>query len=349
MSSIHPDAKICPACLLQQKTSAIESFGKILKWLGGIAAVISLIIGVSQVSTLVQSWSERKQAVEELVRASYLRNLTGDYHAAWKLMENALELDPSSALARKKQVFLAMKWVRNWRSHLKKSNGYDEEEIEQIIRSILMVLYRGAVTGSKAMSANAQAHIGYAGFILPKEHRSYRIDPMTEYKLALEKNPNCFYAHAFIGQLILDNHGSNICKTEALDKALQHFSTALAAGKERHYIQKIKFNSLLSCRSTAIREANSSRLKGEHLEIDIRKRLIKLYKPLWHMNDPSGNMKKEIEDILNALSPKELLDTYVWLNIGVEHKNSKDKHTYSKSDHRVIMIRLKENLENKSL
>ncbi len=346
LGPIHPDAKICPACLSPQTTSIYASAGNILKWFGGIAAVVSLIIGVTQVSSIVQSWSEKRQAVEELVQASYLRDKAGDYQAAWQLMEDALKLDPSSALARKKQVFLAMKWLR----YLNRGFGFsDDKKKDLVIKTILPVLYRGAVIKDSTLAADTLAHIGLAGFIQGTKQRIYRINPLTQYEQALDKDPANVYGHTFIGQWIIYKQRREECEQETLDKALHHFSAALATGKDHHYVQEAKFTSLLDCdvlgKTIAIREANSIRLKESLLDLDIRLDLIKLYKPLWYMGDQSVRWKKEIESLLGALSPKELFDTYVWLNLGVDYENTYPSG-YNKADHRVIMIRLKKILEN---
>ncbi len=345
-SPIHPDARICPACLSPQKKSAFASVRDILKWVGGIAAVISLIIGVNQVSNLVRSWSERREAVEELVQASNLRDRVGDFQAAWQLIEDALELDPSSALARKKQVFLAMKWLR----HISFRN-INKKEAELVGNFLLPVLYRGAVSKDRTFSADILAHIGLAGFIQRKKQQIYRINPLTHYEMALEKDPANVYAHTLMGEWIFYTKGQKGCEQETLDRALQHFSAALATNKEHAYVQEAKFASLLSCdirgKTMAIREANSMRLKKIPLDLDIRLDLIKLYRPLYYMGDKDGRNKKEIDSLLAALSPQELMDTYVWLNQGVDYEET-SPYNYSKSDHRVIMIRLKKILEESS-
>jgi len=346
ISPIHPDAIICPACLSPQKKSSFESARDILKWIGGIAAVVSLIIGVTKVSNLVQSWSERRQAVEELVEASYLRETTADFQAAWGLMEDALKLDPSSALARKKQVFLAMKWLR--------SIGFrslDDKEAKLVGNLLLPVLYRGAVSKDNTFSADILAHIGLAGYIERKELRIYRINPLTHYKLALEKDSANVYGHTLMGKWIIYTQKQKECEQETLDKALHHFSAAMATKKEHDYVQKAQFASLRSCgipgKTIALKEANSMRLKKAPLALDIRLSLIKLYRPLYYMGDPSGRSKKEIDSLLAALSPRDLMDTYMWLNQGVDYENTYPSG-YRKSDHRVIMIRLEKNLEKSS-
>jgi hypothetical protein len=109
---IHAEAKLCPHCRSSQQPNPWKRVADGLKWIGGIAAVISLIIGVTQVNKILTNWREKKGAVSELVEATKIRKASNDYEGAWNLILEALKLDPASEAARDVQVQLAMEWVR---------------------------------------------------------------------------------------------------------------------------------------------------------------------------------------------------------------------------------------------
>ncbi len=86
---------------------------QVLKWMGGITVVISLVLGTVQINGLYSDWQERKVAVSQLIEAAALQTDASDYKGAWKLIDEALNLNPSSLSARQQQMTIAMVWLRN--------------------------------------------------------------------------------------------------------------------------------------------------------------------------------------------------------------------------------------------
>ena len=67
--AIHAEARLCPHCRSPQKVRKWQAAGSFLKWVGGITAVISLVIGTYRINELYQSWRERAETVQEFLRA----------------------------------------------------------------------------------------------------------------------------------------------------------------------------------------------------------------------------------------------------------------------------------------
>src|SRR5512132_797477 len=110
--SIHAEARLCPHCGSAQAPARWTMIGASLKWVGGITAVISLVLATWQLRDLVQATREKVETVVELVRAADLQQAAGNYESALALIDDAMKLDPSSRKARALQVTIAMAKVR---------------------------------------------------------------------------------------------------------------------------------------------------------------------------------------------------------------------------------------------
>ena len=120
--NILPDALICPKCRSRQNPQRLATLLSFVKWIGGVTAVISLIIGVKQISGIVKDWKERDDAVRQIIVASNLLVETRDYQLSWKIAKKAITIAPGSQKAFNQQVDIAMAWLRDiWRHKNKKT------------------------------------------------------------------------------------------------------------------------------------------------------------------------------------------------------------------------------------
>ncbi|MCP4672307.1 MAG: hypothetical protein GY857_13495, partial [Desulfobacula sp.] len=111
--NIMPDALICPRCRSAQAPQRWMAFFSILKWIGGVTAIISLIVGVRQVGGIVKDWKERDEAVHQVVMASSMLLEMKDYKSAWEIVKKATTIAPSSQKAFNQQVDVAIVWLRD--------------------------------------------------------------------------------------------------------------------------------------------------------------------------------------------------------------------------------------------
>jgi hypothetical protein len=152
------NARMCPHCRTPQSRSIIGNLGSVMKWIGGITAVLTLIIASIQLNRIIEGTLERKESVEELVRACDLLAENSDYEGAFHLLDQALELSPASRPARERQVKISMQYVRKYLLKPKK------EKLE-LLDSVIPVLRRGGVHKDPNMAASAVAHLSWANYL----------------------------------------------------------------------------------------------------------------------------------------------------------------------------------------
>ena len=119
---IQPGARICPHCHSHQSAQRWKGIGTFLKWVGAITAVISLVVGVRQLNNIYREWSDRKASIEQFVKAADFQLDLMDYPGAWQIIQDCLAVDAMSPKALKKQVQVAMAWIRDPGRHKEKNN-----------------------------------------------------------------------------------------------------------------------------------------------------------------------------------------------------------------------------------
>jgi hypothetical protein len=312
---IQPDAKICPHCHSSQYKSRLKKAGDLLKWIGGIAAIVSLVIGMSRINNIFQNWRERNEAVSELVQAAEMQKETGDYPGAWRLLDEALKLELGSKLAREKQVRLAMIWLRNVRTE-------GSASFKDIVDKLLPALYRGATSANERTAADVFAHLGWANYLQHREGMTW-LDVDAQFQRALELDPENVYAHVMWGYWMLWPGNRQKYEDSNLNSAREHFATALKSGQQRAFIRNMQFNGLFNASGVDVGVASGVDLGGDGINIknEIRKqhetikyahryRVIKTYTDLLYTSDYAQELSRKL---MAALPPKDLLETFRWL------------------------------------
>ena len=82
-----------------------------LKLIGAVTALISLVLGASQVVKVVGESRERRRQVAELQRVASEQQKSGDYAAAWATLTEASKIDGQAV--RTAQEDVAMAWLRD--------------------------------------------------------------------------------------------------------------------------------------------------------------------------------------------------------------------------------------------
>ncbi|MGD8522705.1 MAG: RING finger protein [Desulfobacterales bacterium] len=340
---IHAEAKLCPHCRSPQQPNPWKRVADGLKWIGGIAAVISLIIGVTQVNKILTNWKEKKGAVAELVEATKIRQASNDHEGAWNLIQEALELDPASEAARDVQVQLAMEWVRKTRIYWWIAPD-ERNEILKNIERLLPSLYRGAANKNTTPAADAMAHIGWADWIRQRAEM-HHLNVRRQFERALEIDPQNMYANVMMGYwLVSKNNQKN--RQEKIDKAMKHFDIALKSNRDRDYVRYWQFQTLLigdrEGEKLALQLANNLRKNQEDLNWSACREMLDFYRRLWSWQE-NPHTEKTLKFFLSSLPPAELLATYLWLNRKVDYeKNIRVLASYNIFIHKSIIARLTE-------
>ena len=275
---------------IQDQTSGSgKKLERLLKWVGGVTAVISLILGLYQVTQLVSSNRERQRHIAELLAIGKEQQGAGDYPAAWASFERALNsadeggqiakltgrLDAERRQIREAQEDLAMMWLEN----IRVAEG---QKFSDIVDKLVPVLDRGIASATGVRKADLLAHVGWAYFLKTKDG-SGNTNPEQYYRQALEIDPANPYAHAHWGHWILWKGGN-------LEEAKRHFSAAVASGRALPYVRTIQL--------AALRNSRSESTDGEFLRIvnDMRKN---------HEQIDARTRSDVYAIIYSALSPSE--------------------------------------------
>ena len=328
--ALQANAKLCRHCHTPQQRNWWKLSADFLKWVGGIAAVISLIMGVAQLNNLFQHWQERQEAVAELVKAASLQSTSGDHEGAWNLIEKALTVDPSSRLIRRQQVDLAMEWLRN--VPIRVWDNKDKDSKRACIERLLPVLYRGAAGSDQEITADAFAHIGWAN------HLGYyagmnRLDVESHFRHAIELDEFNPYAHAMLGYWWLDTNRESEDPSRVIQEAMEHFSMALKSARNNDYVRYLQIIALArgsywQGEVEAIRLADEIRKNREDLDVRLRCKIITIYRCLTYSEDESEILARLSANLLAAIPPTDLLDTYLWLIQGVDFDDPSDRPLY---------------------
>jgi tetratricopeptide (TPR) repeat protein len=316
------NASICPHCRTSQSPSKFRHLGNIMKWIGGITAVLSLILASIQLNRILEDTLERKESVTELVRASDLLAENSDYEGAFKLLDQALELSPASRAARERQVRTGMQYVRKF--FLK-----PESEKLTLLDSIIPVLRRGAVHKDPKIAASAVSHLAWANYL--KESENHIVHNGFQNALAMDSDN--VYAHSMWGSWCLQASPEECGETplERSKTAETHYFKAIDIKKEMQYVTEFIFFTLLELETypkkylelsvEAIWYANELRIKGATLQEWIHRECALRYKTLLtRMDNSKGAAGTNTDDyylkkLIERVSIDDLRTTYDWLKL----------------------------------
>jgi tetratricopeptide (TPR) repeat protein len=293
--------------------------GATVKWIGGVTVAITLIISLAQLNSLFKDWQEREDAVNEFVQASNLWSKSGDYEGAWKLLDQALELKPSSRRVRLGQAMIAMEWLRDG----KLEGERDKQRLTDKVDRLLPVLHRAATSKKVSFAADALAHIGWANY-LRYLHVKRGGDPDEYFAQALTKDPKNLYAHIMWGVWVLHDRNEKKYDIDKLEKAKHHFSASLMSGKKTTYVKKKQLWALLRSKVPGadlelIKLLDQVRKAGEADEI-IDKYLGHNFARAFLWIDGIHGIGIETEEteklltrLFTEIKPKDSLITFLWL------------------------------------
>ena len=260
----------------------------IMKWVGIVAAVLSLVAGVRQFLTLTAESTERERRIGELLATGAAQQQARDYPQAWATLETALgQAEQGNLLAkltrrlgeRRQQVRVAQEnLAMQWLQHISVPQG---QTFSSIVDKVLPVLHRGTLQASGARIGDMYAHVGW-GYFLKRRDGQSALDPAPWYAKALERDPANPYAHAFSGHW-------KIWSNESVDAAMSEFAEAVAGNRERPFVRGVQISALsnrsgVDARVALVRVANDMRRNGESID----GRLLRELRTVYHaaLNDP---------------------------------------------------------------
>lgn len=310
---ISADASICPICRSPQKPHRWAILLSVLKWVGGLTALISLIIGVKQVGTIMKDWKERDYAVRQIVEASKMLVEMRDYEAAWQIIEKGAKIAPSSKKAFDQQVDIAMAWLRDIQLQ-KGKKTYNE-----IIEPLILTLSQGVGDKNPDRAATILAHIGWANLFRLRD-KGFKFEVDGYFLQALEKNSEDTYANLFRGIWLLSKYNEKEDHKNRLAQSLKHFSKALKTGENSHFVNYWMISTLTDPYAQgadveAFKIANQWRKENKFPIEESKKQAISsmfLY-PLHGLHFYQLSEGTFLVKLISELSFEEIRDTFLWL------------------------------------
>jgi hypothetical protein len=296
---------------------------KALKWVGSITAVLSLIFALIKALEMVSDVRDRQRQINELYEVAKLQQANFDYNAAWASFEQAMAAaEPGGQLAkltgqlgdertklRAAQEDLAMDWLRNIRIT-------QDQTFSDIVKQLVPVLERGAVSASGSRKADLLAHVGWANFLRWRAgQRDLNPEPIYQQALAIDSTNS--YAHANLGHW-------QFWQRENLAEASRHFSAAIAAGREREYVRKMQLAAAKNLGSEGdalyLAAINDMQKNSEPIDESTRNDLFSIY----HFTCASRYDSVRFTALLSSVPASEQVATYRALFYG-EHDGDFDQ------------------------
>lgn len=164
---------------------------------------------------------------------------TGDFSGARTLLSDAQKAHPASSKVGGIQKQLAMFSIRE------RGNPQTPKEVEELEKS-LHSLYR-SLGKSDANDADALAHIAWATYLLDDEgYASVDINKYLDKALTIDKSS--VYANTYKGMWYMRSIYTykTLSELEIVNKAQQHFNTALQQGINSSYVRRFQLSALNS-------------------------------------------------------------------------------------------------------
>ncbi|HUK34024.1 MAG TPA: hypothetical protein VLV86_08955 [Vicinamibacterales bacterium] len=270
-----------------------------LKAVGAVAAVVSLLLGLNQLTGVVQNFRVHRKEFSEAMASGDQEQRRGDNAAAFRSFKRAAELDPIDRAAQTRETQAAMLWLET--VHATQGQSFTD-----VANQVLPVLDAALTKAQGATAGDILSHIAWANFLKYREGVREGINVDENLKAALTADPNNAYGHAMSGFWMLWQGGD-------VKAAAAHFSAALATGRDRPYVRQLQLSALINGDSPeydaeALRAANDMRKSGETIDTDLRQRIF------WNCFTSHLHSREELVSSLSAVSPADVQATYDWLD-----------------------------------
>jgi tetratricopeptide (TPR) repeat protein len=269
-----------------------------LKAVGAVAAVVSLLLGLNQLTGLVQGFRVHRQEFSDAMMSGDQEQRRGDHAAAFRSFKRAAALDPIDRQAQTRETQAAILWLETVHAQ--------NQTFTDVANQVLPVLDTALVRAKGPAAGDILAHIAWANFLKYRDGLREGINLDENLKAALVADPDNVYGHAMSGFWILWRGGD-------LKSAQTHFSAALATGRERSYVRGLQLSALTNADSPendaeALRVANEVRKSGDEIDTTLRQRIF------WNNFSSRFHSRDRLVSALSVLSPQETEATYDWLD-----------------------------------
>ena len=261
-----------------------------VKLIGAVTALISLVLGATQVTKMVSEARERSRRVAELQRVASEQQKSGDYTAAWASLTEASKTDDHAV--RTSQEDLAMAWLRDVRIPA-------GSKFSDVVDPLAAVLTRGSVGATGMRKADLLGHLGWAYFLKSRDGASVA-SPEDSYREAVSIDPMNPFAQAHWGHWIVWRHGP-------IADASPHFAAAVASSRERPYVRRIQLAAFrlygsADTDAALLRAADEMRRNNEPIDASTRRDVFSIYYSAF-------NSDEQLQRVLATLPPADHIAT----------------------------------------
>ena len=339
--SIRADARICHHCGTSQKGRFWGGLGEVLKWLGGFAAVLSLVAGAIQLNSLHDDWQKKQRAVVNYLAAAKHQFRSGDYENAQLLLQEAFRFNPASSEVRDFQIDFLMKELRMYYFTSRQNDnchalnitqddtgypdydwGYRKErdKIREYLKAIrareLMAL--GVATSTGKRKADILAHMAWMDLLIHGPRNSTEIDELFDE--ALQSDPANPYGRIMLCAWLSWHYNNKLDLEEKLTEVLSHFAVVRQGDEAvRLWVKSMQYEILSRLDDLPQAEIEMLRLAAKYRDEPLFKSVaadllgnLDSYAPEY---DEKGRQKENPKHLLlhNAFSDDELLELTAWL------------------------------------
>ena len=201
-----------------------------LKWVGGITAGISLLLGIQQLVSWIGDGMQRRREAATLVEMARAQSARSAHAEAWASLDRAGQVRPDTDLT-DARADVAFGWLQEARPGPGK-------EFRTITDVVTPALDRALVGAQESRRADLLAHLGWATFLRTRDGESG--DPAARYNEALALDPGNVYANAMLGHWILWRGGD-------IADARERFAAAVRGpAATRPFVRRLQLAALMN-------------------------------------------------------------------------------------------------------
>ena len=266
-----------------------------LKWIAAVTAVISLLLGVRQLTSWVGDIYSRQREADTLVEVARQQASRGEFAAAWTSLDRAAQARAGEAVDRAR-VEIAFAWLQDARPG-------PGQKFAVITDAVTPALDRALVTAEGERRADLLAHLGWVTFLRLRD--GFDGDPALRYHEALAIDPDNVFANAMLGHWLLWRGAAQMAA------ARDHFDRALAAaGDRRPFVRRLQLAALRDRNEAGdaelLRAANEMRTRNERLDERVADYMYWIFTMRYGPNAP-------LTSRVGTVSDPDLAATYDWV------------------------------------
>lgn len=273
-----------------------DRVARLLKWVGAVTAVLSLVFALREFTTWVRDARNHRREVAELLGTAQQQAKDSEYAPAWTTLEHASQSQQTPEIETAKQD-VAMAWLEDARPGPGKP-------FATIVDTVVPTLEAALLHAQGARRADLLSHVGWAKFLQTRD--GLTADPESSYREALAVDAGNPYANAMLGHSTLWRGGTPTA-------ARPYFDAALASGRGRAFVRQLQV-AALSKRGDEddlelVRVVNAMRQGHEPVDADTNRYVRWIYA----RDADHGPMAPLGPPLSGVLPAADQLATFEWL------------------------------------